>query len=243
MNRLIAVILTAGIGLYSTASDAFVPVPRAMACMLYFRSDAVFTGEVISVKENQHTDAGEKVVDGWFYTLKVLRSYRGADAPTIQVYTSNDSGRLPLTAGKKYLLFAEKDEGTLTIADDDISGEIKVSKQALKGLERILARKAGEGGDVFGRVTEEEFSDSEGGIGGIHVNVKGPAGSASAVTNKNGWFHVHVAAGDYSATASAPNLVFESQDIAWEDSDNFQVPDGGCAEIQIQARTSRSTSN
>lgn len=235
MKSLITIILAVAIVLYSAASGAFTLVPRAMACMLYFRSDVVFTGKVVSVKEDYADEDGEKFIEGWFYTLKIIKAYHGVDTPTILVYTSNDSGRLPLEFGKQYLLFADKEGSKLIIAEDDVSGELKDSKQALKDIDKIMVRKKGEGGDVYARVVEDPWNADTGGVGGIHITVSGSAGSANGVTNKNGWVHMHVPAGMYSAKASGRKWVFSSQDIAWEDSDNFSVPNGGCAEIQINA--------
>ena len=141
-----------------------------------------------------------------------------------------------MDVGKKYLLFAEKQDDKLVIGDDEVSGELKDSKQPLKDLDKMMARKAGEGGEVYARVVENPFNAGTGGVGGIHISVSSSAGSAAGVTNKNGWVHMHVPAGTYSAKASDPKWTFSSQDIAWEDSDNFSVPDGGCAEIQINAQ-------
>jgi hypothetical protein len=243
MKSLITIILAVAIVFHSIASGALTLVPRAMACMLYFRSDAVFTGKVVSVKEDYTSKSGEKFLEGWFYTLKIIKAYRGIDTPSIRVYTSNDSGRLPLELGKKYLLFADKEGSKLIFADDDISGELKDSKQALKDLDKIMTRKKGEGGEVYARVVEDPWNADTGGVNGIHITVSGSAGSVTGVTNKNGWVHMHVPAGMYSAKASDPKWVFSSQDIAWEDSDNISVPNGGCAEIQINAEPAPQTNS
>lgn len=236
MKQSIAVILVIGTVIFSAAAGAFTLVPRAMACMLYFRSDAVFTGKVESVKKQDNTiEDGVNYFQGWFYTLKVIKSYRGVDTPTIHVYTANDSGRLPLDVDKKYLLFAYKYNGKLTISYDGISGELKDSKQTLEDLDKIMVRKAGEGGSVYARVVENPWNADTGGVSGIHIRVSSPTWSGTLITNKNGWAHVHVPAGTYSAKATDPKWIFTSQDIAWENSDDFQVPNGGCAEIQINA--------
>lgn len=219
----------------SVSANAFVPSPRPMPCMLYFLSDMVFVGQVTSAKEDKVTDGGQDFIEGWFYTLKVIKAYRGADESTVQVYTENDSGRLPLVVGKKYILFAQKTDGRLTIAYDSLSGEVEGSKQVLSDLDKIIGHKAGEGGDVFGRVTLESFGPDFGAVAGIHVSIKGPAGQAQAATNNNGWFRVHLPAGTYSAIAADPKWSFKNMDGTWENSNSFQVPDGGCAEIQIQA--------
>lgn len=219
----------------SLNANAFVPFPRPMPCMLYFLSDAVFVGQVTSTKDVHATEDGEDFIERRSYTLNVIKAYRGAITSTAQVYTENDSSRLTLTVGKKYLLFAQMMDGRLTIAYDSLSGELKDSKQLLDELDKIMTRKPGEGGDVFGRITRESFGGDSGGVGGIRVNVKEPAGLADAITNDNGWFRVHLPAGTYSAIAADPKWSFKNMGGTWENSRSFQVPDGGCAEIQIQA--------
>jgi hypothetical protein len=200
--------------------------------MLYFKSDVVLIGQVTSTDTIKDSGGDRK---GWSYTLKVIKSYRGAAVPTMKVFTANDSGKLPLEVGKTYLLFASQVDGRLSIGYDEVSGELKDAQQALKDLDKIMARRPDQGGDVYGRITKRVFDPDTGGLGGIAVNIQGAAGSAHAMTDENGWFKVHVHAGNYSAMAANPSWKFQSQDMAWEDSDTFLVPDGGCAEIQIQA--------
>jgi hypothetical protein len=208
------------------AAVAYAPVPRAMACMLYFRSDVVFTGQVVAV---------DTVKGGWTYSLQVLKPYRNAKATTLKVFTANDSGRLPLAVGKQYLLFAFIQDGRLTIADDEVSGELKDAQQALKDLDKVMARKPDDGGDIYGRVTKRVFGPDSGGLGGIPITIHGPDGDMRAVTDGNGWFKVHGPAGRYSTTALSPDWRFQSESFAWDDASGFSVPDGGCAEIQIEA--------
>ena len=213
-------------------AGAYVPVPQAMACMLYFKSDVVFTGQVMVQDTVKGTAGGP---DGWVYTLKVITPYRNAKAATLKVFTANDSGRLPLAVGKQYLLFAYNVDGRLTIGDDGLSGELKDAQPALKDLDKIVARGPDDEGDVYGRVTKRVYGPNTGGLSGITVTIQGPIGNIRAVTDANGWFKAHVSAGTYSAMAVAPGWRFQSQDIAWEDASAFPVPDGGCAEIQIAA--------
>lgn len=242
MKYLAAMVLIVGFICYSRGSAAFNLEPHPMACMLYFQSDAVFTGQVIATRQNSQPNSGVLGIEGWYYTLEIIKAYRGVHTPTVQVYTGNDSGRLPLDVGKKYLLFADKQNGQLVISDDEISGELKHAQHALKVLNKIMTRKPGMGGDIYGRVVQGPFNDTEGGLRGVLVTVKGPAGGARAISGSNGWFHMHVPSGRYSAKASDGKLVFVSQDIAWQNSDNFTVPDGGCAEIQFYTGPSSSTS-
>lgn len=221
--------------LTSLSASAFVLVPTAKPCMLFFRSDSVFTGLVTSeITHGQWID-GQDWITGWTYKLKILHAYRGVDTPNVEVYTGNDSGRLPLKVGRKYLLFADREGSRLVIVYDGVSGTLKDSALLVKDLERIMRRKGGQGGEVYGRVVEGMFSDTTGGVSSIRVVVRGEKTVASAVTDSNGWFHMHVPAGRYRAVSPNADWTFTSQDIAWQNAKDFTVPDGGCAEIQLQA--------
>jgi hypothetical protein len=212
------------------AAGAFAPVPQAMACMLYFKSDVVFTGQVLA--QEIVKGAGG---DGWAYTLKVLRPYRNTKAATLKVFTAKDPGGLPLTVGKQYLLFAFNQDGKLVIGYDQLSAELKDAQATLKDLDKIMVRKDDQGGDVYGRVTKRVYGPDTGGLSGIAVSIQGPGGNQRTVTDGNGWFKVHVPAGSYAATALSPDWKFQSADNTWEDASAFPVPDGGCAEIQLVA--------
>ena len=59
-----AITLVIGIAFYNASAGAFTLVPRAMACMLYFRSDVVLTGKVVSIKEDHATEGGEDFIEG-----------------------------------------------------------------------------------------------------------------------------------------------------------------------------------
>ncbi|HEY1773735.1 MAG TPA: hypothetical protein VGH91_11150 [Gammaproteobacteria bacterium] len=211
---------------------AYVPVPQAMACMLYFKSDVVFTGQVLGEEPVKGTAGG---TDGWVYTLQVLKPYRNAKAATLKVFTTNDPGKLSLVVGKQYLLFAYNQDGRLTVGNDGLSGELKDAQPALKDLDKIMTHGPDDGGDIYGRVTKRVYGPNTGGLSGIPVTIQGPIGNIRVVTDESGWFKAHVSAGTYSAMALSPGWRFQSQDIAWEDASAFQVPDGGCAEIQIAA--------
>lgn len=218
--------------LLPAVAGAYAPVPQAMVCMLYFRSDVVFTGQVRARDTVKGTDGGS---GGWVYTLKVITPYRNAKAATLKVFTANDSGKLALVVGKQYLLFAYNQDGRLAIGEDGVSREIKDAQQALKDLDKIMARRPDDGGDIYGRVTKRVYGPDTGGLSGIAITIQGPIGNLRAVTDANGWFKVHVSAGTYSATAVAPGWRFQSEGLAWEDASAFPVPDGGCAEIQFAA--------
>jgi hypothetical protein len=52
---------------------------------------------------------------GTLYTLTVQALLKGKAGPSVQVFTPNDSGRLPLDKGTRYLLFLHDEGGHLTM--------------------------------------------------------------------------------------------------------------------------------
>lgn len=203
--------------------------PPAKACNLYFKSDAVFIGKVISeipynIKKN----------DGWTFTLKVIKSFRGVSGPTVEVHTEADSWRLVLDKGSTYLLFAYRGVGgRLVIGDDGLSGLLR--QQVVKKLKHVVAAShERNGGEIYGRVGGDVLGP---GVSGIHVRVSGPNETYHAVTDSKGWFHIRVPAGRYSAVATDPadpGNPMTPFDLSRDNPDNFRVLNGECAEIQFR---------
>ena len=77
------------------------------------RSTLVLIGTVTSTKNV--TDKNEP--DFWagtLYKIAVDSFLKGGPGASIEVFTPNDSGRLPLTSGARYLLFLRKQAGQWT---------------------------------------------------------------------------------------------------------------------------------
>ena len=73
----------------------------------------ILIGTVIS-EENVPDPKDATFWSGALYTLKVEALLKGKAGTSIQVFSPNDSGRLPLANGTRYLLFLHDEGGHLT---------------------------------------------------------------------------------------------------------------------------------
>src|SRR5258707_9982506 len=119
-----------------TPADAVCPQPNPRICAEFFHSDAVLTGTIISVRNGPKQETNP---DGWFYRVKVTRSYRGPYGDTVEIFTGNYSGRFPLQEGHTYLLFAYKEEGILKIDNCGNSAELSEAGEKISQIENVLA--------------------------------------------------------------------------------------------------------
>ncbi|MGH8369582.1 MAG: hypothetical protein ACRESC_01250 [Gammaproteobacteria bacterium] len=160
----------------------------------------------------------------------------GLIQPTVSVYTQNDSGQLQLEVGKTYLLFAAAHlHHLLSISDDGLSGEVTDKSSVMKDLDQIVTASSGTGGgDVYGRIVSYRYGEQVP-LSGIAVDIVGDMQDYRVVSDKSGWFHVHVPAGQYFAKPMDDGWNFHTYDMAWDDADGFSIPNGGCAEIQLRA--------
>lgn len=226
---IVRVLISLALLCYLPCANAFQLVPQAKACNLYFKSAAVFVGKVISTTPYTGNS------DGWSYKLKVIKSFRGKLGPTVIVRTEASSGELGLNDGFTYLLFAYRDNGgPLFIVSDGVSGQLIYPKREISKLEGIVAAShRNGGGEIYGRiVTPDQFPE---GLAGVHVLVSGSGKTYSLVSGEAGWFHVHVPAGSYSATAAHSGWLFKPLELSQDNPKRFRVANGGCAQIEIVA--------
>lgn len=204
--------------------------PAPKVCNLYFNNDAVFIGKVISeipysIEKN----------DGWTFTLKVIKSFRGVSGPTVKVFSEASSWEMILDKGPTYLLFASRGPGgRLVIGPDGISGILR--QQVVTKIEQVIAAShRTNGGEIYGRVGGDVFGK---GVPGVHVRISGANRTYQAVTDSKGWFHIlRVPAGRYSAVATnpvAPKDAIPPYVMSRDDPDDFRVQNGKCAELQFR---------
>jgi hypothetical protein len=125
-------------------------------CTEFFASDSVFSGVVVSERywSKPHTDGGT------CYKLRVKKVYRGQPHEFIEVFTENNSGRLPLEVGHRYLLFASVVEGQLEIGCGGNSGELKGAKGTISKIRKLQERlHSAHGGDIWG-VVQLDYSQA-----------------------------------------------------------------------------------
>lgn len=203
------------------------PPPRV--CTEFYDSAAVFTGTVVGVR----SDPGEEgSTNGWFYRVRVQKSFRGPKGPEIEVYTGNDSARFPLEKGRQYLLFARQWEptGRFLIGDCGNSGFLEKSAEAIRQIEQI--RKTKSGGEIAGRIGWGNAPEFE----GVRIVAVGNERSYETKADSKGWFHIRVAEGTYRVRAEAPGRTFEAFDLTYDDPDHIVVQPGGCPQMQFMPK-------
>lgn len=203
--------------------------PTAKVCNLYFKSDAVFIGKVVST-----IPYNEDMNDGWTFTLKVIKSFRGVSGPTVNVFTEASSWEMILDKGPPYLLFASREyNGLLIIGPDGVSGVL--DSHVLAKLKHVIAASHKKnGGEIYGRVGGDVLGKP---IRGVRVRIFGADKTYQAVTDSIGWFHVRVPAGKYSAVATDPidpKMLLVPYVLSRDNPKNFRVRNGECAELQFR---------
>lgn len=206
-------------------TSAYCPVPEIRANGEFFKSDAVFIGTVLSIRETPDTD---KDVGGWFYRLNIEELFRGPNLKVITVYTENSSARFPLEKGRKYLLFAFKQNGRLEIFG---CGNSALSSEASDALNRLRNLRAGkQPSEIEGWVVAETAGID---LSGVIVTVKNQSKSYTAVTDKDGWFHFPAPPGRYRLDLSSKEYYLNADDLSWYKPGGFVLHPGECASLQV----------
>ena len=209
---------------HPSVSSANCPVPEIRANGEFFKSDAVFVGTVLSIRETPDTDNS---VGGWFYRMKVEEMFRGRLRKEITVYTENSSNRFPLEKAQKYLLFAYKQHGRLEI---DGCGHSALLSEAADALTRLKNLRAGkQPSEIEGWIAEETAGID---VSGVVVTVKSQSKSYTAVTDKDGWFHFPAPPGRYKLDLSSKEYYLNSGDDFWYKPGGFLLHAGECASLQ-----------
>jgi hypothetical protein len=210
-------------------------------CTEFFHSDNVVIGKILSVRKIPDTPDPNNV-EGWFYKLKVAKSYRGGGLAKDEIYTGNDESRFPMEVGKTYLLFINKDPQSRPAPDTcGNSSELSKATESIAAIDTILkAAKSGGGGDVGGRVMlpiagSQAMSDS--GAPGIALTIKNYVGRDQTVTtDKDGKFELHVAAGHYSVVGNSDKWDIVPYALSYMKPTDFELTDGGCADLMLLAQ-------
>jgi hypothetical protein len=206
-------------------SNAYCPVPELRANGEFFKSGAVFIGTVLSIRETPNTD---KDVGGWFYRLSIEELFRGPDVKVITVHTENSSARFPLEKGRKYLLFAYRQNGRLEIYD---CGNSALLSEATAALVRLKDLRAGKQlSEIEGWVVAETRGID---VSGVVVTVKSQSKSYTAVTDKDGWFHFPAPPGRYKLDLSSKEYYLNGDDDFWYKPEGFALHTGECASLQV----------
>jgi len=197
--------------------------PHPRVCTEFYDSAAVFSGEVMTVRDQVYSGGGPPA--GWFYRVRVQQSFRGPTGPVIEVYTENSSARFPLRKGRNYLLFARDDEGTLTLTCCGNSDFLEKSGNAIRQIEEIKQAKLG--GEIAGRIGWGDSSDFE----GVRIVAIGKNHTYVTRTDSKGWFKMRVRVGVYKV--ETPDRDFWPFDLTYDDPNHVVVQPGGCPQMQF----------
>ena len=201
------------------------PIPT-VTCE-FLNSDAVFLGTVVSVKI---APARDDEYQGWLYDLTVRQSFRGPHTKTIRVFTENSSGRLPLDLGKQYLIFAYEYNGRLEITNCGNSSLISAAGPALRELQKLQIPNDAV---IEGNISFLGSPGADAHLEGIQITVRSGTTTASAISDRNGWFHLHVPPGTYSAKVQqVPNLKIVPWSLT-EDPSHFEARAGRCVGLRF----------
>jgi hypothetical protein len=210
---------------------AYCNQPEPTARCEFLNSTAVFVGTVTSTRDEP--GRGPTDNDGWIYTLTVQRRFRGAPSNTIEVYTENASARFPLDNGKQYLLFAFRSQGRLQIFGCGNSALLSDAKKSVEIIEKI---KIPEDALIEGRISFSGMPDTGAHTPGIVIIIRGDGGTFRAVSDSDGWFHLHVPPGKYSARAQKIHgTTATSYDLSYDNPDHFVARAGHCSGLQFRA--------
>jgi hypothetical protein len=197
----------------------------------FLNSDAVFVGKVSSV--TVAPPRGDEY-DGWLYDLTVQELFRGPQTKIIQVFTENSSGRFQLDTGKQYLIFAYDYKGRLEIDNCGNSSEFPAVRPILRTLRRVRIPKDAV---IEGNLVTSDHPDTA--AGGVRIVVRSRTRTFFAVSNHDGWFHLRVPAGTYSAKVEkTSNLTFAPFGLT-EDPSHFEAHDGRCVGLRFMVETQR----
>jgi hypothetical protein len=207
----------------------FQPDPT-VACE-FSNSDAVFVGAVVSAQEVPAL--GKWFDDGWVYDLTVQEAFRGPRRKTIEAFTEKNSGGLYLDIGKEYLLFATEFHGRLTIYN---CGNSSLLPDAQKALRELRGLEIPKDAVIEGRISFSGIPDSGTHIPGIRIIIRGGGRTFKATSDGDGWFHLHIPPGKYSAEIrQIPHWNIAPYDLSYDDPDHFDARKGHCSGLQFIA--------
>ncbi len=221
--------------LLNKPADAYCNVPPIRLDDEFFVSDIVFTGSIVADRKIGLTPEG--FFEARSFTWRVDRVLRGSIVPgrRVTTFTGNDSGRFPLDAGQsgslvggKFLIFAFRDRQHSGFFAVDSCGNSRPLSEAASKIHEIEDLPHHHGGLIYGSMMDGER--------GVQITAGGGSGKFSTMTKEDGSFSMKLPPGRYSVVAQEPGHVFVNTDIAYKDSNNVFVPDGGSAGLSFREK-------
>jgi hypothetical protein len=227
MRAFSMVLLLALIGSQAGA-QCKMPMPR-LVCAEYFHSKAVVIAKLAGTTPAR--DSNDDVI-GTYYSMTVEQTFRGKAPRLFRVYASNESGPASFEwkTGDTYLLFLleETSNGAWMIDACGNSGSVERSRAALEHIEAI--DPGSNRAKIFGSVVGPSIPYP---VTGVQIQVRGPGGTNTIDTEKDGSFELRVAPGKYQLRALSPGKTFVASEFTYEDPDSLLLENAGCAQVQF----------
>jgi hypothetical protein len=213
------------VGLWLSVENAFAicPYPTPKACSAFFESDAVFLGTVLS---QRHSDNDLYIR----FTVRVTRTLRGSVGAAADVYTPNDSARLPWDSGKKYVVFARLEHGRLVSAND--CGPLSDSAKVAETIRQIEDLRGETASSIEGEVRSAELDGP--GIPNVAVRVQSGGKTYETKSDSRGIFRIRVPPGHYEVIIE-PNLRTSDYN-GYYNLHDINLVRGQCAQLQLVPR-------
>ncbi len=106
----------------------------------YNRSEAVLVGSVLSDRNMPESDKTD-TPGGTFYLVRNLETFRGTLGRTVEIFSENSSGRLPMRMGTSYLLFLYRQQGVLSADSCGNSGRLANKAGKLREVRQLAKSK------------------------------------------------------------------------------------------------------
>jgi hypothetical protein len=176
---------------------------RTPICAQFWRSDAVFVGQVLDTKPLKR-----KPDDVYTYVMSrfmVQETFRGVSGPIVNVGTAANTLCEPkFKKGKRYLVYASLDDKTNQLFSGMCNGTTLAVDidESLKELRKLAHREVGE--SISGLVKTRGYE----GLAGVAVEVISDGKTFKAMTTKYGEFSVSLPSpGSFKVRVSVPYVV------------------------------------
>jgi hypothetical protein len=171
-------------------------------CALFWRSDAVFVGQVIDIRPLKKKP--DNVYTYAMVRFKVQESFRGVSGPIVGVGVATNTLCEPkFKKGKRYLAYASLDDKTNQLFTGMCRGTtLAVDDEYLNELRKLAQREAEE--SISGRVLTRRYE----GVPGIQVEVRSNDKAFKTTTTKYGAFSISLPGpGTFKVRVAVPYAV------------------------------------
>ena len=171
-------------------------------CAQFWRSDAVFIGQVVDIKPLQ-----EKPDNVYTYVMvrfMVEESFRGVSGARVGVATATTICDTKFKKGKRYLVYASLDDKTNQLFTGMCTGTTLAVDidDSLKELRKLTQREVGE--SISGRIKTKRYQ----GLPGVTVDITSNDKTFKTMTTKYGEFSISLPApGSFKVRVSVPYSV------------------------------------